>query len=266
LEGLGAIDRKDRFHLAALSSKPRAYMARIATAAHACTPPRDLRELEQRARALAGASLDELARAYGALDERASAHRKGTAGQLIERVLGATAGSRAAPDFVALGVELKTLPVDGWGRPKESTFICSFALTDVERADWSSSGLRAKLAHVLFVPLLEPPLARGAARRDEATKRTVGVPFFWRPSLEQESILRADFDDLVGLIALGNVEAVNARLGRWLQLRPKAAHGRVRTRALGRDGEHIATIPRGFYLRARVTRALLRDPRTVVYG
>ncbi|HEY6881603.1 MAG TPA: MutH/Sau3AI family endonuclease, partial [Polyangiales bacterium] len=175
--------------------------------------------------------------------------RKGKAGQLVERALGASAGSRALPDFVALGVELKTIPVDRAGRPRESTFVCSFAVADADSAEWSTSSVRRKLAHVLFVPLVA-----------EGPKLTLGRALFWRPTPAQESILRADFDDLVGMIALGRVDVLTAHLGHWLQVRPKAAHGAVRTRAYGPDDEPIATIPRGFYLRSRVTGALLRDP------
>jgi len=219
-------------------------------------PPRDLAELSARAQALVGRSVDELERRRSGRDAPGpSRERKGKVGQLVEQLLGASAGSRPEPDFVGLGIELKTLPLDAAGRPKESTFLCSFSLGDAERADWASSGLRRKLAHVLFVPIVHA-----------AGERTIGEPLFWRPSSAQEQILRADFDDLVGLIALGQVEAVTARLGRWLQIRPKAAHGRVRTHAFGLDGELISTIPRGFYLRARVTHALLRDPHTLLDG
>lgn len=215
--------------------------------------PRDLAELATRAAALEGCAVAELEQRFGPSLPVASKHRKGKTGQLVERLLGASAGSRSAPDFVELGVELKTLPLDAQGRPKESTFLCSFCLGDAERADWASSPVRAKLAHVLFVPVLSA-----------GDRHIIGAPFFWRPTAAQEQVMRADFDDLVGLVALGHVESLTARLGRWLQLRPKAAHGRVRTLASGADGELIATIPRGFYLRARVTRALLHDRKTLL--
>jgi DNA mismatch repair protein MutH len=208
-------------------------------------PPASLAELAARARALEGLSIAELAAQHGVAADGPMLRRKGVAGQLIERALGANAGSRALPDFVELGVELKTVPVLA-GRPRESTFVCSFAVADADRAEWTSSAVRKKLAHVLFVPL--------AGSR-------IGRAVFWRPTAAQESILRADFDDLVGMIALGRVDALSAHLGHWLQVRPKAAHGAVRTRAYGPDGESISTIPRGFYLRARVTAALLRDPQ-----
>ena len=48
----------------------------------------------------------------------------------------------------------------------------------------------------------------------------------------------------MGFIGIGAVEALTAHAGRWLQVRPKAASGRSRTLAFGRDGEMIAALPR----------------------
>jgi len=173
-------------------------------------------------------------------------HTKGKVGELLERILGATAGSRPVPDFPGLGVELKTLPLDDEGRPRESTFVCSLSLVDADRLEWADSPVRHKLSHVLWVPIL----GEGDARR-------IGTPFFWRPSEEQEAVLRADFEEIIGMIAIGQVEALTAHVGEYLQARPKAAHSQVRTRAYGMDDEPIEALPRGFYLRARFTRELL---------
>ncbi len=173
--------------------------------------------------------------------------RKGKIGQLIERLLGASAGSLSLPDFPALGVELKTIPIDAQGRPRESTFVCTLSLANADTMEWSDSPVRAKLAHVLWVPIIE-----GAEPR-------VGTPFFWKPSAEQEDVLRADFEEIVGMVAIGKVDDLTSHVGRWLQARPKAAHGGVRTRAYGGDGEPLSVLPRGFYLRARFTWELLRD-------
>jgi DNA mismatch repair protein MutH len=207
-----------------------------------------LAELAARAQALEGVALAELAARHAGC----VAGGKGETGLLLEAALGAAAGSRGEPDFPELGVELKTLPIDASGRPLESTFVCTLNLRHAERLDWGASPVRAKLAHVLWVPVVHAP----AGQR-------VGRPWFWRPSAAQEQVLRADFDDLVGMIAIGNIEAVTARLGRWLQLRPKAAHGAARVRAQGAEGEPLWAQPRGFYLRARFTGALLRHPQTL---
>ena len=94
-------------------------------------PPRDEAELLARAEQLAGRTLGQLAGDLGAEVPPDLRHAKGWVGQLIERALGATAGSRAEPDFQHLGVELKTLPVDRRGRPLETTFVCTIALSEV---------------------------------------------------------------------------------------------------------------------------------------
>ncbi|MBR7443185.1 DNA mismatch repair protein MutH, partial [Klebsiella pneumoniae] len=54
---------------------------------------------------------------------------KGWIGVLLERWLGASAGSKPEQDFAALGVELKTIPIDSQGRPLETTFVCVAPLT-----------------------------------------------------------------------------------------------------------------------------------------
>ena len=70
------------------------------------SPPSTLAELLVRARALAGQTIGELGHDLGCqvpVDQRRA---KGLVGQMLERALGASAGSRAAPDFPGLGVEL----------------------------------------------------------------------------------------------------------------------------------------------------------------
>lgn len=174
-------------------------------------------------------------------------------GTLVEKALGAEAGSASMPDFPRLGIELKTIPIDGAGAPRESTFVCTIALAGAERADWSTSVARAKLGQVLFVPIV-------VGDREPVESRRIGPSLLWRPTAAQEAVLRDDFETAMGAIGAGQVETLTARSGRWLQVRPKAATGRTRTISYGPEGEWIATVPRGFYLRASFTRALLRDP------
>jgi DNA mismatch repair protein MutH len=178
--------------------------------------------------------VDELALAVGVRVDGAPVATKGKVGELLERVLGASGGSVATWDFPALAIELKTIPVDERGVPSESTFVCAVSLLDAERAEWESSWVRAKLSKVLWVPVVT-----GETRR---------------------IVLQGDFEEILGRVAASGIEDVTARVGRWLQLRPKAAHGRVRTRAPGGDEGDVATVPRGFYLRSRFTGAILRDP------
>ncbi len=214
-------------------------------------PPRHEAELMVRAEALRGHTLGELAAALGRSDEEAPMlRRKGRAGDLVERALGASAGSAAEPDFPSLGIELKTIPVDGEGRVRESTFVCTIALGRIADDTWATSWVRRKLSCVLWVPVEADDGRPLGARR-------IGRALLWRPTAEEEAELRADFDEIVGRIGVGAVGDLTAHVGRHLQVRPKAAHGRARTAATGPDGEPLDVTPRGFYLRPSFTTAVL---------
>lgn len=210
-------------------------------------------DLLARARDLHGATIREIAERLGLLAGGDAVRTKGTPGAIVERALGATGGSSKVHDFPELGVELKTIPLDERGVPLESTYVCTLSLADAESQEWATSWVRAKLACVLWVPTL------GASELPWPERR-IGEAILWSPTPEQDAILRGDFDDVVGLVGIGRIEELTAHRGRWMQVRPKAAHGRVRTAAYGADGELIETVPRGFYLRARFTGALLKDP------
>lgn len=214
-------------------------------------PPASEAELLQRARELAGTSLGEIARQLDAAVPDTLLRAKGWVGMLVEKALGASAGSRAEPDFPALGIELKTLPIDGAGQPRESTFVCTVELSRIPEIEWHDSRVKAKLERVLWFPVQ-------ADREIPMHERRLGEPLLWSPAPDEESALRFDWEDLAGRIACFGTESVTAHLGQFLQVRPKAAHSRVRTRVVNGEGEPYAANPRGFYLRTSFTHSLLR--------
>lgn len=224
----------------------------VASALDVIPPPESVDALMRRARALEGRTLADVLADLGLYASQDPLRTKGSAGETIERALGANGGPTRVHDFPELGVELKTIPVTADGAPLESTYVCTLSLADAETQEWETSWVRAKLARVLWVPLVG---AHGLAWQE----RIVGAPVLWEPTKEQDDVLRGDFDDVVGLIGIGRIEDLTAHKGRWMQVRPKARDGSVRTLAYGADNEAIATVPRGFYLRARFTGALLRD-------
>lgn len=207
-------------------------------------------ELLARAEAIAGRKLGRVADALGRATPPDLTRHKGWVGQLIEHALGCTAGSHAGPDFPQLGIELKTVPVDDAGVPRETTFVCTAPLRDLGELPWQDSPVRKKLCRVLWVPIQAAPERPLAERR-------IGVPYLWSPSPEEDAALRADWEELSGLVADGFVESITAHRGRWLQIRPKAANNRQRTWAEDDDGDPIRTLPRGFYLRRDFTAGLL---------
>ncbi len=213
-------------------------------------PPPSEAELLSRASALAGRSLGHLAQGLQRPMPEDLTRHKGWVGQLVEHALGGIAGSAAGPDFPELGIELKTIPIDAAGVPKETTFVCTAPLKVIGDLEWFESPVRKKLARVLWIPV--------QAERDmPLAERRVGSPCLWSPSPEEDEILQADWNELSGLVADGYVESITAHRGRWLQIRPKAANNKQRTWAEDDQGDPIRTLPRGFYLRRDFTIQLL---------
>jgi DNA mismatch repair protein MutH len=214
--------------------------------------PNSVAELLERARPLAGLTLGELAARAGVAVPTELLRAKGWVGGLFERWLGATAKSRAVPDFEALGIELKTLPVSLEGRPLETTFVCTIPLLDMASVEWAESGVCRKLRRVLWVPV-------EGTRATPVAERRIGTPLLWSPSAEEEADLRFDWEELAGMIGGGRVEDVTGHFGRYLQVRPKANDSHARRRATGADGAQIRALPRGFYLRTQFTARILRQ-------
>jgi DNA mismatch repair protein MutH len=145
---------------------------------------------------------------------------------------------------------LKTIPVDATGNPLETTFVCVAPLTGNSGVTWESSHVRHKLERVLWIPV-------EGERQIPLAQRRVGSPLLWQPNQEETEMLRRDWEELMDLIVLGQVERITARHGEVLQLRPKAANNKALTEATGEQGQPILTLPRGFYLKKNFTRALL---------
>ncbi len=213
-------------------------------------PPKTEEELMERAQALAGRRLADVAAEHLMRVPENSTRSKGWAGQLLERALGATAGSLAEPDFQAIHVEMKSLPIDRIGTPVESTYVCVAPLDESLGTSWRDSWVFHKLARVLWVPLLsEKHLPPG--------ERVIGTPFIWSPSPQEEAILRDDWETLSELILTGQVARITGSIGQALHLRPKASSSAETKWAVGEEGEWIKANPKGFYLRSSFTQSVL---------
>lgn len=214
--------------------------------------PTSEHQLWHNAKQLAGRSLSELAQEAKITVPPNLKKEKGWVGQLIEWHLGALAGSKPQPDFLQLGIELKTIPISYQAKPLETTFVCVAPLTGVHGLSWEQSHVRQKLARVLWVPV-------EGEREIPLGERKVGSPLLWSPSPQEEALIKADWEELMELIVLGKVNQITARHGQVLQLRPKAANSRAKTLAYGASGKPIYTLPRGFYLRTQFTEYLLAN-------
>ena len=215
-------------------------------------PPANVDELLNRAQQLAGFTLGDLASIAKVRVPADFKKEKGWTGQLLELLLGAKAGSTPQQDFPELGVELKTIPISSLGTPLETTYVCYAHLTNIAGIDWHNSNVRNKLNCVLWVPV-------EGERHIPPSQRRVANPVLWRPSDQQLNALRQDWEELMDMISLGEIEHITARHGQVLQLRPKAADGSALTDAIGANGQIIKTRPRGFYLRKGFTQQILSN-------
>lgn len=235
----------EKYHAAAVTQNALAF-------GYSCDvgSPATEAEVLARARALAGRTLAEVAARAGVEVPASLSYAKGFVGRVVEMALGLLATNRAEPDFLELGVEVKTLPLNRDGRPRESTYVTTVELAPQRDLRWETSAVRKKLMRVLWVPVeAEKDLAIGARR--------IGTAFLWSPDAEEEHALREDYEELVGLIAEGWVESITAHRGRVLQIRPKGANAEEMTIGVDDEGGQRRTLRRGFYLRPSFTDALL---------
>lgn len=214
------------------------------------SPPASADDLLSRCHAIAGLTLGELAdMAHIAIPENLQRH-KGWPGMLIEKWLGASAGSKPQQDFPELGIELKTIPIDRQFAPLETTYVCFAPLLMAPGVTWETSNVRNKLQQVLWLPV-------EGERAIPLAERRVATGFYWRPNEDEDALLKADWEELTEQIITGHVESITSRQGNALHIRPKAANGKVLTDALNPEGDRIKTRPRGFYLRKTFTQNIL---------
>ena len=216
------------------------------------TPPKSEEELLKRARNLAGLTLQQLSSNFNQPLPKDIRHAKGWMGQLLETSLGATASSRAEPDFQLINVELKTLPLTPSGKPKESTYVCTVPLSKLHEQEWATSWLKRKLQRVLWLPI-------EADKRIPLAERHIGNAILWSPSEAEATQLQQDWEELMELVCLGRLEEITSHMGRYLQIRPKGANSKALTTTLDEEGNTIQTLPRGFYLRPEFTQQIIQN-------
>ncbi|KTD50839.1 DNA mismatch repair endonuclease MutH [Legionella quateirensis] len=213
-------------------------------------PPKTEEELLVRSNRLQGLSFAQLSMVLKLAIPSNPVHRKGWVGMALELALGTDANNKSEPDFQQLSIELKTLPIAKSGKPAESTFVTSIPLLTINHQNWKSSQCYAKLKRVLWIPI-------EGDKDIPFEHRRIGKGFLWSPNEQEEAVLSADWDYLTLQISTGDLELINAAVGNYLQVRPKAAHGKSLCFCYDAEGNKVKTLPRGFYLRSSFTAQIL---------
>ena len=79
----------------------------------------------------------------------------------------------------------------------------------------------------------------------------------WKDDKALFALIKEDWEELMEMVSLGQVQQITARYGTIIQMRPKAADGSQLTDCIGPDGTIIKTRPRGFYMRRAFTQKLI---------
>ena len=212
-------------------------------------PPENEAKLLEKCQRIAGLNFAQLAAYLHVQIPSEPNRRKGFIGLAIEIALGTTAGSRPIPDFHHLGIELKTIPLNAGGKPKESTFITSIPLLTIHHEQWGSSQCRKKLQKVLWLPV-------EGDNSIPFEQRRIGSAMLWSPNADEERVLANDWQELTAMVGQGHLESITAHVGEYLQIRPKAMNARSLCYGFDAEGNKVLTLPRGFYLRSRFTSTL----------
>lgn len=207
-------------------------------------------ELLERCQALESLSFAQLATMLGLSIPANPLQRKGWVGQAIECALGATAGNKSAPDFCSLGIELKTLPISCSGKPTESTFVTTIPLLTIHQQTWKTSQCFTKLKRVLWLPIEGDTKIAFSDRR-------IGRGVIWSPSAVEEAVFEKDWSEFVFMMSTGRLAEINASMGDYLQVRPKAANSKSLCYGVDDTGAKVLTMPRGFYLRSSFTKNII---------
>lgn len=211
--------------------------------------PQNLQELQQRCQQITGKTIGQVASELELEPPDTLLQTKGWLGQLLEAYLGATASSKAMPDFPNLGVELKTIPVTDQFKPLESTYVCTVQ-TNAEITNWRESWVYRKLRTVLWAPVV-------GAKNTAISARIFATPILWNMDPETEQVLQRDWEELMEMLELGYAKNLSAKYGTFLHIRPKAANSKVLIQYLDMDGNNIKIVPKGFYLRPAFTQLIL---------
>lgn len=178
------------------------------------SPPVSRSELLDRATSIAGLTIQQLANKMDVSIPESTTHAKGWFGNLLELSLGANAASAPEPDFVNLGIELKSIPIDDNDKPKESTYICVTQLDPVALSSWELSLVKCKLTEVLWIPF-------EANKNTPVPLRRIGSAVLWRPSTEEEKQLHDDWQELCDMIVLGEIDKISSSMESIYKSDPK---------------------------------------------
>lgn len=191
-----------------------------------------------------GRTVREVAAAIGFEPSEASRDR---AAQVIRRAMGIPARGLPA-SLTALGLEIRTVPVDDGAMPYEATAFPAFDHRELVGEEWQDSDLLAHVQHLIFVPL------HRERREVELLDQRLCRPVQWSPDQEALRAMRLEWERYRDLVASGGAD----------RLPTEAETSCVHVRTKGRDARDVVEAPGGlrvarkaFYLNREFVREIV---------
>lgn len=212
----------------------------------------ELNNLIKKAKSIIGYSINDIAKKIKFQITDKVKKNKGCIGYIIEKFLGAYHSNKATIDFPNIGIELKTIPINKYGYPKENTFVCMAPLVRNTGVLWETSYVCKKLSSVLWIPIesnFDIPLKN----------RRIGYPKLWIPNKIEKEKLKNDWNELMKIIIFGNICNITSDYGVILMLKKKYSNNNIYTQAVGFNGKKIMINPLAFYLRKKFTNFILNN-------
>lgn len=211
-----------------------------------------LSNLIKKAKSIIGYSIGDIAKKIKFQITDKAKKNKGFIGCIIEKFFGVHPTNKKIIDFPKIGVELKTIPINKYGFPKENTFVCMASLIKNTEILWENSYICQKLSSVLWIPI-------ESNRLIPLENRRIGYPKLWIPNKIEKEKLKNDWEELMKIIIFGNICNITSDYGLILMLKKKSAHSNIYTQAIGYNGKKITVNPLAFYLRKKFTNLILNS-------
>jgi DNA mismatch repair protein MutH len=175
---------------------------------------------------------------------------KSAAGDIAELVAGKKPDALPQADLSDFDIEVKTVPLDLSGYPRENTKITALNYTSLLKETWETSHVYGKVRVVLFVPIVKED-----TNRPEAWY--VRSPFIWMPSRDQLSAIRKDWETIKEMVRRG--EQLTATVGEHL-IANTSGQGKGRDARSYQlpDGRTIEVKTRAFFLRRTLVAEILK--------
>ena len=173
--------------------------------------------LLQRFTPFVGARISDLARELGIPTSVAKNYAARVTHAVVKRLMGVHDPRARIREFDEFGIETKIVPVKASGTVKESMSFPAFEYEDLVDQNWEESDFHLRTHRLFIAPIHQP-------RRDAPIGEwTLGRPFFWSPTEEEERVMRSEWSMYRDLIATGRANQLpTASETRIVHVRPKA--------------------------------------------